>query len=1647
MRFTLSDGSSSTTADVIVTSDTIYITDTTDTATINVSNGVSFSEGVAIAAADATGSQTLIFSNSFNGTMILAGALAINESLTINGDSASGLTVSTSTITLGGGTTLTFTNASGSVTISSLLAGSGSLTKAGAGILQLVGDNTYTGATNVNVGSLRVNGATTSGATVATGATLGGSGTISSNVTVNTGGTLSPGNSPGTLTVNGNLTMASGSTLFVEINGTTPGTQYDQVIVNGTVDVSGATLSATHGYSPGSGDSYTIIVNDAADAVTGSFSGLAEGGTVTAGGNGTILTASYLGGSGNDFTLTATVNPTVISVSSISADSTFKVGDSIVMVVNFSEAVFLSTGTIELMLETGTTDRAATYLAGSGGSSIYFSYTVQEGDISSDLDFTGTTALMANGDTIQSGSFIDANLTLPSPGAAGSIAASKDIVIDGVRPTASIVVADTALAAGETSIVTITFNEAVSGLAIGDFTVANGALSGLSSGDGGITWTATLTPTSSITDTTNLITLDNTGVADAAGNTGTGTTDSNNYAIDTLRPTASIVVADTALATGETSTVTITFNEAISGLAIGDFTVANGALSGLSSSDGGITWTATLTPTASISDSSNVITLDNTGVADAAGNTGTGTTDSNNYAIDTLRPTASIVVADTALATGETSTVTITFNEPISGLAIGDFTVANGALSGLSTGDGGITWTATLTPADSITDTTNLITLDNTGVADAAGNTGTGTTDSNNYAIDTLRPTASIVVADTALAAGETSTVTITFNESISGLAIGDFTVANGALSGLSTGDGGITWTATLTPTAGITDATNLITLDNTGVADVAGNTGTGTTDSNNYAIDNLRPTASIVVADAALAAGESSAVTITFNESISGLAIGDFTVANGALSGLSTGDGGITWTATLTPTAGITDTTNVITLDNTGVADVAGNTGTGTTDSNNYAIDTLRPTAGIVVADTALAAAETSTVTITFSEAVSGLAIGDFTVANGALSGLSSGDGGITWTATLTPTASITDATNLITLDNTGVADAAGNTGTGTTDSNNYAIDTLRPTASIVVADTALAAGETSTVTITFNEAISGLAIGDFTAANGALSGLSSSDGGITWSATLTPAAGVEAATNLIVLDHTGVLDAAGNTGTGTTDSNNYAIDTLRPTASIVVADTNLIAGETSTVTITFNEAVSGLVAAGFTVENGTLSDPTSSDGGITWTATLTTSTVVSAGNVITLDNTGVVDSAGNAGSGSSVSNGFDISPVLYTVGGTVTGLDSGVNLVLQLNGGDDELVDSNGTFTFATGLADGAGYAVSVSTHPSGQICGVDNGSGLIAAADVSNVTVTCASAGVAVIVNPTTGLETSEEGGSDTFTIVLAVQPTADVVIGLSSSDTSEGTVTPESVTFTSANWNVARTITVTGVDDELADGDQAFTILISATASADPVWDGLAIEDVTATNIDDETTAADSDGDGVPNEVEDGGPNGGDGNGDGIPDSTQANIVTLPAANGNGFITLIATCELRDVRAVAKESLPPTQLMFPFALVEFRLPCPTADMTALFHAGSGWQAGAGYWKYGPETPGQALTTKWYELHEAILDTTTVAGVSVARARFTLIDGQLGDDTGIDGQIIDQGGPAVPAPSQSIPTLSEWMMIMMALVLAAVGVSRLR
>ncbi|MEB0064685.1 Ig-like domain-containing protein, partial [Pseudomonas sp. RTC3] len=828
---------------------------------------------------------------------------------------------------------------------------------------------------------------------------------------------------------------------------------------------------------------------------------------------------------------------------------------------------------------------------------------------------------------------------------------SNNYAIDTQRPTATIVVADPALTAGETSLVTITFSEAVTGFTLADLSVSHGSLSGLSTGDGGITWTATFTPGTNTSSATNAITLTNTGIADIAGNAGAGTSNSANFSIDTVLPSATIVMANPSLKIGDTSLVTITFNEAVTGFSNADLSITNGTLGAVSSSDGGITWTGTFTPTSNVHDTTNLISLNNAGYTDLANNAGTGITNSGNFTIDTVRPTATIVVADNALNIGETSLVTITFSEAVSGFSNADLTISNGTLTAVTSSDGGITWTATFTPTNAITDSSNLISLDNSGVQNASGNTGSGTTDSNNFAIDTARPTATIVVTDPALGVGQTTQVTITFSEAVSGFDNSDLTIDNATLSNVTSSDGGITWTATLTPLAGITDTSNIVRLGNAGVQDLSGNMGSGTTDSNNYAVDSQRPTATIVLSDTLLRAGEASLATITFSEAVSGFDNSDLTIANGTLSAVNSSDGGITWTATFTPTTGLTDTTNVITLNNTGVSDLAGNAGVGTTDSANYMVETQVPTATIVVADNALKAGETSGVTITFSEAVSGFTNADLTIANGSLSNVSSSDGGITWTATFIPTVDVTDSTNLISLDNRGVTNASGNSGVGVTDSNNFTIDTVRPTATIVVADNALNIGETSLVTITFSEAVSGFDNSDLTVANGSLSNVSSRDGGMTWTAAFTPTGNITGASNRITLNNSGVSDLAGNAGVGSTDSNNYAVDTQRPTASVVVASSALTAGQTSQVTITFSEAVSGFDLSDLSATNGTLSNLSSHDGGQTWTATLTpTANINVASNLVSLNTLGVTDLAGNAGTGSTNSNSFGINSISMT-------------------------------------------------------------------------------------------------------------------------------------------------------------------------------------------------------------------------------------------------------------------------------------------------------------------------------------------------------------------------------------------------------------
>lgn len=146
------------------------------------------------------------------------------------------------------------------------------------------------------------------------GGTLKGTGAVVNNVHIAEGARIAPGNSPGCLTT-GTLTL-NGEYQF-ELGGDEPCDGYDQIVVTSTTgttvtfDADAATLTTSryNGYTPEQGQVFTIIENEGSEAVSGTFKGLVEGATFEQ--NGIVFKISYVGGDGNDVTLTVQNVPTV----------------------------------------------------------------------------------------------------------------------------------------------------------------------------------------------------------------------------------------------------------------------------------------------------------------------------------------------------------------------------------------------------------------------------------------------------------------------------------------------------------------------------------------------------------------------------------------------------------------------------------------------------------------------------------------------------------------------------------------------------------------------------------------------------------------------------------------------------------------------------------------------------------------------------------------------------------------------------------------------------------------------------------------------------------------------------------------------------------------------------------------------------------------------------------------------------------------------------------------------------------------------------------------------------------------------------------------------------------------------------------------
>ncbi len=204
-----------------------------------------------------------------------------------------------------------------------------------------------------------------------------------------------------------------------------------------------------------------------------------------------------------------------------------------------------------------------------------------------------------------------------------------------------------------------------------------------------------------------------------------------------------------------------------------------------------------------------------------------------------------------------------------------------------------------------------------------------------------------------------------------------------------------------------------------------------------------------------------------------------------------------------------------------------------------------------------------------------------------------------------------------------------------------------------------------------------------------------------------------------------------------------------------------------------------------------------------------------------------------------------LDTEPSATVTLGTIQSLDTGeatvspssltftasnwdVPQTVTVTGVDDAIADGMQTAVIDLGAASGGDYA------------GLDPGDVVVSNLDDEVAT------SPAVIVLTGDGLITAEDPTtplSDAFQIVLNSQPASDVTIGtIASADTSEVTVSPISITFSTANWDIPVTVTVTGVDDLENDGMKTVNINLGSTTSADANWDGMALFPVSVHNLD-------------------------------------------------------------------------------------------------------------------------------------------------------------------------------------------------------------
>ncbi|MFB2669977.1 putative Ig domain-containing protein [Shewanella xiamenensis] len=503
---------------------------------------------------------------------------------------------------------------------------------------------------------------------------------------------------------------------------------------------------------------------------------------------------------------TDTLAPTVSSISASTTNGTYKVGDVIGVQVNFDETV-LVTGTPQLTLETGTTDRTIDYTSGSNSSSLTFNYTVQSGDISADLDYVATNSLALNSGTIRDAASNNAILTLPSPGTANSLGANKNIVIDGIAPTISSVTASTAngtYKVGDSISIQVNFSEVVNVTGTPQLTLETGTTDrtinyASGSGSSSLTFSYTVQAGDNSSDldyvSTSALALNSGTIRDAASNNATLTLATPGAAnslgankalvVDGVTPSVtSTAPSGGAVSTDTSVDFTVNFSESVSNISTDDFALgttggATGTVASVSATSG-----SSVTVTVSGITGNGTIKLNLNGatnISDAAGNVGPAAYTSGSahtVAIPTVPDAPTI-----GTATAGDGQVSVAFSAPGNngGSAITGYTVTSNPGGFTNTGASSPILITGLTNGTAYTFTVTATNGIGTGTASAASNSATPKADQT---ITFAQPSNYNFGTTPNLSATSDSGLTVTFSSSTTGVC----TVSGVALTFVSAG-------------------------------------------------------------------------------------------------------------------------------------------------------------------------------------------------------------------------------------------------------------------------------------------------------------------------------------------------------------------------------------------------------------------------------------------------------------------------------------------------------------------------------------------------------------------------------------------------------------------------------------------------------------------------------------------------------------------------------------------------------------------------------------------------------------------------------------------------------------------------------------------